>query len=346
MAILTPEVVHFAAGNTDFYEAAIENYLKPAPEQSKILNAAFFAEIEKKSGVAREGLAPEAWVSHPSVQWATFAIIDATVNAILPSVLTPAFGIFMDLRFVGVGDIMKIRVMPNTLYNVSLGGRGERTTFRQKKYAADVIITPVEHLITIYVDMYRVLVGKEDIGEFIRQVVLSVEQNMYGEAISALTTGLADVTSGTDLTETGAFDMKTLIKMGELVQVRNAGVRPIITGSATALMNVIPDGSSGFRGNYDANGGAINLIKNVFGFDVLRLDQALAADGGLVLPDNQIFVVSPAQDKLVKGAVSSTLANSNQFYENADLTSNFTYRKNYAFAYASSATAAVYTITD
>ena len=38
--------------------------------------------------------------------------IDATVNAILPSVLTPAFGIFMDLRFVGVGDI-KIRVMPN-----------------------------------------------------------------------------------------------------------------------------------------------------------------------------------------------------------------------------------------
>ena len=65
MAILTPEVVHFAAGNTDFYEAALENYLKPAPEQSKILNAAFFAEIEKKSGVAREGLAPEAWVSHP-----------------------------------------------------------------------------------------------------------------------------------------------------------------------------------------------------------------------------------------------------------------------------------------
>ena len=130
--------------------------------------------------------------------------------------------------------------------------------------------------------MYRVLVGKEDIGEFIRQVVLSVEQNMYGEAISALTTGLAAVTSGTDLTETGAFDMKTLIKMGELVQVRNAGVRPIITGSATALMNVIPDGSSGFRGNYDANGGAINLTKNVFGFDVLRLDQALAADGGLV----------------------------------------------------------------
>lgn len=346
MAILTPEVVHFAAGNTDFYEAALENYLKPAPEQSKILNAAFFGEIEKKSGVSREGLAPEAWVSHPSVQWATLAIVDATVNAILPSVLTPAFGIFMDLRFVGVGDIMKIRVMPNTLYNVSRGGRGERTTFRQKKYAADVIITPVEHLITIYVDMYRVLAGKEDIGDFIRQVVLSVEQNMYGEAIAVLIAGLTSVTSGTDLTESGAFDMKTLVKMGEKVQVLNSGVRPIITGSAAALMNVIPDGAMGFRGNYDANGGSINLIKNVFGFDVLRLDQALAANGDLILPDNQLFIVSPAQDKLIKGAVSSTLTNSNQFYDNADLTSNFTYRKNYSFAYASSAIAGIYTITD
>ena len=43
-------------------------------------------------------------------------------------------------------------------------------------------------------------------------------------------------------------------------------------------------------------------------------------------------------------AVSNTLTNSNQFYDNADLTENFTYRKNYAFAYASAAKAAIYTI--
>lgn len=344
MAILIPEVVQFANGNTDFYEAAIDNYHNPSPEKDALLNKAFFAEIERKSGVSKEGLALEAWMSHPSVQWAYLSIVDATISAILPSVLTPAFGVFIDLRFVGIGDIMKFKVMPNSLYTVSLGGRGERTTFRQRKHAGDVIIQPQEHIITIYDNMYSVLAGKESIGEFTRLVVLAIEQDMYAEAVTALTTGLTALT--TPYSATGPFDMATLLNMAETVQVYNQGVRPVIAGTSVALMNVIPDSASGYRGNYDANGGYINLLRGVYGFDVLKLDQAAAKNGGVVLPNNQLFIVSPSQDKLVKGAVSNALSNSNQFYDNADITQNFTYRKNYAFAYASGAKAAIYTITD
>lgn len=121
MAILTNEVVQFANGNTDFYEAAVKNYHSPTDEQNHLVNKAFFAELECKSGVPRDGLATEAWVSHPSVRWSAFAVIDATIQAILPSVLTSAFGLFMDMKFVGVGDILKVRVMPNSLYTVSKG---------------------------------------------------------------------------------------------------------------------------------------------------------------------------------------------------------------------------------
>ena len=346
MAILSNEIVQFAAGDTTFYEAALDCFHNSTPEKEKLLNDAFFSEIERKSGVKREGISVEAWMSHPSTQWATMSVIDATITAILPSVLTPAFGVFMDLRYVGLGDIMKIKVMPNTLYTVSRGGTGERTTYRQTKYAKDVIIVPQEHLITIYVDMYRVLAGKESISEFIRLVVLSVEQNMYAEALEALTTGLTAVTAGTNYTYTGAFDMKTLLQMAERVQVYNSGVRPVIAGSAVALMNVIPDSAYGYRGNYNADGGAIDLVRSVYGFDVLKLDQAAAANGSLVLPDNVIYVVSPAQDKLVKMAVSNTLTNSNQFYESSDITQNYTLRRSYAAAYASAAKAGIYTITD
>ena len=77
--------------------------------------------MERKSGVSREGLSAEAWMSHPSVRWSFFSVVDATVQAIYPSVLTNAFGTFMDLRFVGVGDILKIRVLPNQLFTNSLG---------------------------------------------------------------------------------------------------------------------------------------------------------------------------------------------------------------------------------
>ena len=198
---------------------------------------------------------------------------------------------------------------------------------------------------TVYTDMYRVLSGKEDIADFVARVVLAIEQAMYGDALNALMTGLNNLPTGT-YKISGAFDMKTLVKMAETVQVYNAGVRPVIAGSATALMHVLPDSTLGYRGNYDANGGSIELIKNVYGYDVIKMNNAAAQGGGLVLPDNKIFVVSPAQDKLVKGVVSNALTNSNQFYDNADLTSDYTTRKMWEFVYASAAKAGVYEITE
>ena len=276
---------------------------------------------------------------------ASFAVVDATVNAILPQVLTPAFGLFTDFRFVSLGDVVKFKIMPNQFFTVSKGGTGERTIHRQKDFAQDIIVAPVEHIVTVYTDMYRVLAGKEDIADFVARVVLAIEQAMYGDALNALMTGLNNLPTGT-YNISGAFDMKTLVKMAETVQVYNAGVRPVIAGSATALMHVLPDSTLGYRGNYDANGGSIELIKNVYGYDVIKMNNAAAQGGGLVLPDNKIFVVSPAQDKLVKGVVSNALTNSNQFYDNADLTSDYTTRKMWEFVYASAAKAGVYTVTD
>ena len=345
------EVVQFAqtnGGNTDFYVAFQDYYFnrdKMDSEKHDKLQNAFFAEIVAKSGVSRDGLTTEAWVSHPSVQWAAFAVVDATVNAILPQVLTPAFGLFTDFRFVSLGDVVKFKIKPNQFFTVSKGGTGERTIHRQKDFAQDIIVAPVEHIVTVYTDMYRVLAGKEDIADFVARVVLAIEQAMYGDAMIALITGLNNLPVGS-YKYSGAFDMKTLVKMAETVQVYNAGVRPVIAGSATALMNVLPDSTLGYRGNYDANGGSIELIKNVYGYDVIKMNNAAAPGGGLVLPDNKIFVVSPAQDKLVKGVVSNALTNSNQFYDNADLTSDYTTRKMWEFVYASAAKAGVYTVTD
>ena len=345
------EVVQFAqtnGGNTDFYVAFQDYYFnrdKMDSENHDKLQNAFFAEIIAKSGVSRDGLTTEAWVSHPSVQWAAFAVVDATVNAILPQVLTPAFGLFTDFRFVSLGDVVKFKIMPNQFFTVSKGGTGERTIHRQKDFAQDIIVAPVEHIVTVYTDMYRVLAGKEDIADFVARVVLAIEQAMYGDALNALMTGLNNLPTGT-YNISGAFDMKTLVKMAETVQVYNAGVRPVIAGSATALMRVLPDSTLGYRGNYDANGGSIELIKNVYGYDVIKMNNAAAQGGGLVLPDDKIFVVSPAQDKLVKGVVSNALTNSNQFYDNADLTSDYTTRKMWEFVYASAAKAGVYTVTD
>lgn len=343
---LSNEIIQFANGNTDFYEAATRYFQfknEQTSENTEKLNKAFFAEIERKSSVTREGMDASAWANHPSVTWAAMAVIDATINAIIPVTILPQIGEFADMRTVGVGDIVKFRVKPKQFYTVSVSGRGERVTFRQKHYDADVVVTPVEHIVTVYTDLYRVLAGLEDVAEFLRLVVVSVEQSLYADILNALTAGLSGI-SDTALNVTGAFDMKTLLKMCQTIQVRNGGVKPIITGSAPALMNVIPDSSLGYRMNVDGNGGSINLIKDVMGYDVMPLAPAAGRDGNLVLADNEIYVVSPAQDKLVKAVMSTTMTNTNQHFDNADITSNFTYRKAWGAEYISAATAGIYTI--
>ncbi len=53
--------------------------------------------------------------------FASFAVIDATINAILPQILTDTIGLVADLRYVGIGDIVKFKILPNQFFTVSKG---------------------------------------------------------------------------------------------------------------------------------------------------------------------------------------------------------------------------------
>lgn len=343
--LMNKELVQFAAGNTDFYEAAMSYFCdkEQGTEKKNLGHVAFMAEVERKSGVSRAGLEQNAWINHPSVRWASMAIVNSTIRAIVPATILPQFGVFADFRTQGFGDVTKFTIMPRSFYVTSKGGRAERTSFRQRKFATDITVAPVEHLVTVYRKMYNVLADKDNVFDFMTWVIASINTAMYGDALVALNTGLSTIPAGA-LNVTGAFDLKTLVKMAETVQYKNGGVKPIICGSATALMDVLPDSTSGYRMYVDGDAGKVELIRNVMGYDVLKLDNAVDATGNLVLPDNKIYVVSPSQDKLVKGVMTTSLSNSNEFYDNADLTQNFTTRLEWEFVFATAAYAGVFTV--
>ena len=69
---LSNEIIAFAAGNTDLYEAAQRYYQfenERTGDNAEALTNAFFAEVEAKSGVKSEGLDSNAWAINPSVKW-------------------------------------------------------------------------------------------------------------------------------------------------------------------------------------------------------------------------------------------------------------------------------------
>lgn len=345
--IRNAELVQFANGNTDFYESVFAYFCdgEKSSKNKDMMQTAFMAEVENKANVVREGMDFNAWANHPSVKWATMAIVDKSVRAILPTVVLPDLDIFTGITTAERGDLVKFTIPPRGFYTVSKGGKGERESLRQRKFAGETTIAPVEHKITVFHKMYNVLASKDNIADFIDWVITSVRAEMYKDAIAALNTGLAAIPSGT-MHISGAFDVKQLLTAGEQIKYLNGGVTPVFAGSPVALLNVVPDSVSGYRLNVDGEGnGKIGALKDIMGYPILPLENAVGTDGKLVLPGDRLYIVSPSQDKLVKGVYVTTLTNQNDYYMNADLTADYTMRLEWNFEYFSAAYAGVYDIT-
>lgn len=364
MANISQELVQFAKGNADFYVAFADYHNHKAAEdwhqnmgaydknvslseKSDKIRTAFFSEIEKMSGCKMDESNKDSYFANPVVRWSMMSIVNAAINVVLPGYVTSTFAPFVDFRLVGYADTLKLRVPPKTLYTVSLGSKGERTSFRQKKFAGDVVITPVEHIIATYVDMARVFAGKDDLAEAIRAVIISIELDMNKEIITSLNAGIAAASFPAQFKETGAFDAKKMVQLAQRVQAYNGMAKPAILGTAAALMNVLPDSSLGYRTVIDGKDGVVSYVKDFYGFDLYELPQAPtgSADFGLALDDSTLYVISPAVNKIVAGAMATTMTNSDQFYDNADISQNFTAHKAYAFEFMGAAYCGQYTIT-
>lgn len=354
--MITNELKLFADGNLDFY-VAFEEYYNckndsniqpsiPMYQMAEKVKNGFFTEVERLSGAKRADC-PNAWEANPMVQWSCFAIVNEVINSLIPQYMTNSLSPFVDFKTTGYGDVVKYEVKPRGLFITSRGGRGERASFRQKQFKADVAVSPIEHLVTVFADMYSVLAGKEDIAEFVRLAVIAIERDMTIDAIDTLTTGLSVGSNyPSQFIEQGAFNAQTAIKLGQRVQAYNYGAKPVIMGTAAALSKVLPDYSAGFRMNVAGADGAVRIMKDFYGFNLYELTQIPSGkDFGMLLDDNTLYFVSPSIDKLVKGVMTNTLTNSNQFYDNADITQNFTLRRLWKFAFVSAGYGGKYVIT-
>lgn len=122
--VFTNEIKEFAKGNLDYFEAFSDYYFnesKRTAENAELVQKAFFEEVERRSGVTRTADNMDSWASNPMVQWAGLAIIDATINSVLPQTINESMGLFTDLRMVGAGDIVRLKIRPRTLFTVTKG---------------------------------------------------------------------------------------------------------------------------------------------------------------------------------------------------------------------------------
>lgn len=360
---LPTSVAQFAAGNEDLYMGMRDYYFHFASKNESVnygsfddtvslaekedkMNTALFAEIERLSGVAYDGsIDMRAWASNPQVKWAANQTVKALIQAVIPDVIVRSIGLYTEMSNVDWGETKTFTIEPNELFTVSTGANAQRTTFRQKQFKRDVTLEPVNHDITVYVSLYRVLCGLESLAEFVRKAIISIERDMTKDAYNALVALVEGASFPAALKKAG-YTQDNLIDLCQIVSAYNGGAKPVIVGTVKGLSKILPDVSSGYRINTDSTNMSIQLIRDFFGFDCLVLPQvATGKNYGLLLNDKKIYVMSTTTDKIVKGVFEGVdLNNTNDFYANADLTSNSTFNSRWIFEAVTNACMGVITL--
>ena len=170
---------------------------------------------------------------------------------------------------------------------------------------------------------------------------------MHKEAYQTLASLVANGSFPTALKETG-YTADKAITLAQTVEAYNNGAKVAFVGTKKAIYQMLPDASKGYRMITDATAPQINIVRGIFDWDIIEIPQVATGDDsdyGLALADNKVYIISIGAEKPIKGVLEgSTLTNSNDFYDTADLTSNATMSKRWGFGAISNSVMACLTV--
>jgi hypothetical protein len=318
-------------------------------EKEQKINFAVKEEIARLANLPTvEGIAPEVLASHPSYSWATFAVIGAMVDSVLPEAIIDSVGLYTDVKVGGYGDSFAFDVKPRDLFVVSKAGKGKRTSEVHKQFDGQVTIVPEFRDITVQVSLYKVLAGQENIAEFAMKAAKSLEAQMTIDAFNAFNTAMGSLdNAGDDALRVAGYTQSVLVEYAQKVTAWNGGNKAVVVGTQLALQNILPNDAN-YRYELDSDYVKLGYVKSAFGYDIMALPQVAnyVTPFKLALDDTKIYILSPSSQKILKMCLEgSTMSITNGIYDNANLTQNTTMKKSYGIGVCTNSVAAVISLS-
>lgn len=261
--------------------------------------------------------------NHPSVKWAMYAIMSETLDLLIPETILDEYGRFADVKYVNWGDQLLFRVDNPDLFVVSRASYGKRKGDRQRLRGRDVVMTPINHIITIGEDWYRIATGQVNFGEWITRVALSIQNQMATEIYQAVIDTYP--TLGAAYRETGAFNPDRFNRLVQRVTASNGGGRASVFGTKLALSKVLPTDQY-LRFNLGDEYNRRGYLGNFQGVDLYELDQRLIpGTDDFALDEDTLLITTSTADKIVKvGIEGNTRIFDTPSPDNADLSQDHT----------------------
>jgi hypothetical protein len=236
--------------------------------------------------------------TNPNVKWATFALISEILDIVVPETVLDNFYRFAEVKNVGWGDNLVFNVPNSDLFAVSQASNGVRKAGRQRLHGTDVVLNPVNHIITVGEDLYRILAGKVNFGDFVTRVAQSVETQITVDVYNAIFNSYSNL--GTAYKNTGAFAQATFNNLVQTVQAANRGLKAAAFGTKVALSKVLPDNQY-FQFGLGEQYNQMGYLPNFQGTPLFMFDQAMVPNSdNLAVSDNSIIILSTGLEKIVK----------------------------------------------
>jgi hypothetical protein len=321
---------------------------KSLDEKEQTLNKAIKAEVIKRANLGSMAERPiEEWFFFPNVAPAAFSVVSSLIDMILPDSIIDTIGLYSDVKVVGWGDNASFDVKARDLFTVSRGSMGKRVAEVKKQYQGQVTITPEPREITVGVSLYRVLAGKESLADFAAKAIRSIETAMTVDVYNQMATTMSNLPStATTGLQIAGYSQANLVRLSEQVTSWNQGAKAMLLGTAVGLLNVLPDDAN-YRYTLDDKYVSLGYVPQISGIDVMRLPQVadITTPWGRVLSDTNLWVLSPASQKIVKVVLeSNTISNTSGVFENADLTQTTTLWKSWGIGTATNAISGLITL--
>jgi hypothetical protein len=300
-------------------------------DKSKAINTMYFEELKKRSGYNLDSFdgSIEKFGSNLTIQGFADDINEYMIDMVLPMILnSSALSLIADFHYVGYGDTLTFNLKSNTIPKVNEIGRRQKHTFTQKIEKTTGTISLKNYAVTVITNLPAILSGRENIADLIMRAVRAIEAKIYYIVYDKFATAMSALVSPLKVTN---WDEKEAIKLAQTVKAYNNGIAPVFMGTAVALKDLLP-ASTGLRIDIkDEYNTTIGYMTNFNTYRVMVMEQIPDYDNvatyGLKLDDKKIYVVSPNAGKLIQVGIGDSLANTDDAFDNANLSILGTTRK-------------------
>jgi hypothetical protein len=319
-------------------------------QKSDALSAMILSYAAKEVGIADLTPANAAkYSNHPLLRWAITNIGTQIIDAIIPDTIIKSTAPYAEVQTVGWGETAIFDIRSRDLFAVTKASNfGKKQYQRQTQFLGQKVLTPEMRAMTVSLNLWRVLTGKDSLGNFIAKALLSLETEMSKDIYGAMATAMAalSTTASTGLRVVG-WDQDDFVTLAQKVQSHSGGATPIALGTKLALNKIFPNDAN-YRYDIESEYVKLGYMRNISGVNTYELPQIADWTNpfATLLNDDRIWIVAPGTDKLVKCVIGGTsMSDMDDAFANADMSQNATMWKAWTVGIVTSGIGAEITVS-